>query len=84
MSEVTEGKKYTGKILWFDAHKGYGFLAPDSGEKDLFCYWSNILMDGFKVLKPDQIVEYEIGENSKGPQAINVKIIKDVEDKQDY
>ncbi|MBF0556600.1 MAG: cold shock domain-containing protein [Nitrospirae bacterium] len=81
MSEIKEGKRCTGKVIWFSAKTGFGFIAPDSGEKDLFVYWKNILMDNFKVLKPDQIVEYEIGQNDKGPQAINVKIIKDVAEK---
>jgi CspA family cold shock protein len=77
---MSEEKRYTGKIIWFSAKTGFGFIAPDNGDKDLFVYWKNILMDGFKVLKPDQIVEYEIGANDKGPQAVNVKIIKDVSD----
>jgi cold shock protein len=84
MSEGTDGKKHTGKVIWFSAKTGFGFLAPDDGSKDLFCYWSNVEMEGFKTLKPDQIVEYEIGANSKGPQAEKVRVIKDVEDKQDY
>lgn len=85
MSEVTSGERYTGKIIWFSSRTGFGFIAPDDNSKDIFVYWKNILMDGFKTLKPDQIVEYEIGANDRGPQAINVKIIKEApEDKQDY
>ena len=71
----------TGKVLWFDPRRGIGFLERDNGEKDLFVHWSNIDMDGFKVLKPDQVVSFEIGENHKGIQAINVKVIKEVETK---
>lgn len=83
MSE--ESKRCTGKVIWFSSKTGFGFIAPDDGSKDIFVYWKNLLMDGFKTLKPDQIVEYEIGTNDKGPQAINVKVIKEAtEDKQDY
>jgi len=69
----------TGKVCWFDSKRGIGFIERDDGQGDLFIHWSNIEMDGFKTLKPGQIVSYEEGENHKGIQAVNVKIIKDVE-----
>jgi CspA family cold shock protein len=75
---MSEGKVYTGKVVWFSAQKGIGFIAPDTGEKDLFVHFSNILSDGFKTLKPDQIVEYKLGTNHRGEQAVEVKVIKDV------
>jgi CspA family cold shock protein len=78
---MTDVKRYTGKVIWFSAKTGFGFIAPDDGSKDIFVYWKNIMMDNFKVLKPDQIVEYSIGSNDKGPQAVEVKIIKDVEER---
>lgn len=78
MSEVKEGKRCTGKVIWFSGKTGIGFIAPDDGGKDLFVHFSNIQMEGFKTLKPEQIVEYEVGANNKGPQAVNVKVIRDV------
>lgn len=74
---MDEGKKYTGKVIWFSGKTGIGFIAPDNGDKDIFVHFSNIVMEGFKTLRPDQIVEYEIGENHRGSQCINVKVIKD-------
>ena len=66
---------FTGLVAWFDAKKGIGFITRDNGEKDLFVHWTNIEMEGFKTLKPGQPVSFEIGENHRGPQAINVKIL---------
>jgi CspA family cold shock protein len=76
---MSEGKMHTGKVIWFSAQKGIGFIAPDEGGDDLFVHFSNIVSEGFKTLKPDQIVEYDIGSNHRGPQAISVKVIKDVQ-----
>lgn len=74
MAEKLSNDK-TGVCLWFDAKKGIGFIGRDNGEKDLFVHWTNIEMEGFKTLKPGQPVSFEIGENHRGPQAINVKIL---------
>lgn len=76
---MTETQEMTGKVCWFDPKKGIGFIAKDDGTGDLFCHWSNIAMEGFKTLKPGQIVSFELGENHRGVQATNIKIIKDVE-----
>jgi cold shock protein len=62
----------TGTVKWFNDAKGYGFIAPDEGGKDLFVHHSNILGDGFKTLAENQRVEYEAREGSKGPEAANV------------
>ena len=73
----------TGVVAWFDAKKGIGFITRDNGAKDLFVHWSNIDMDGFKTLKPGQPVSFEMGENHRGEQAVNVKILGEpVEDKE--
>ena len=53
--------------------KGYGFIAPDGGGKDLFVHHSNIAGDGFKSLQENARVEYEEREGQKGPEAINVQ-----------
>ena len=70
-------KEYQGTVVWFDARKGYGFVSVGSEGEDLFVHWSNVVVDGFKTLKPSQIVSYELGENHNGRQAINVKVIQD-------
>ena len=74
---MVEKKVLTAKVCWFDSKKGIGFLSKDDGTGDLFCHWSNIVMEGFKTLKPNQTVSYELGENHKGTQAINIKVIAD-------
>ena len=65
-------EKLTGTVKWFDNKKGYGFITPQEGEKDLFVHINNILMDGYKTLSDNQTVEYEVGESDKGPLAVNV------------
>jgi CspA family cold shock protein len=59
-------------VKWFNDAKGYGFIAPDEGGKDLFVHFSNIAGDGFKTLAENAKVEYEAREGSKGPEATNV------------
>jgi CspA family cold shock protein len=59
-------------VKWFNDSKGYGFITPDEGTKDLFVHFSNIAGDGFKTLAEGQRVEYEAREGEKGPEAINV------------
>lgn len=64
-----------GTVKWFDNAKGYGFIIYDDS-KDIFVHFSGIIKEGFKTLKEGQSVEFEIGEGSKGPQAVNVKVIE--------
>ncbi len=59
-------------VKWFNDAKGYGFLTPDDGGKDLFVHMSEIKMEGFKTLKEGQKVDYEEGSTDKGPCATNV------------
>ncbi|MCF8018677.1 cold-shock protein [Petrocella atlantisensis] len=60
-----------GTVKWFDAKKGFGFISTDSGE-DVFCHFSAIQSDGFKVLEEGDSVAFEITTGAKGPQAANV------------
>ncbi|MFC7440006.1 cold-shock protein CspD [Laceyella putida] len=60
-----------GKVKWFNAEKGYGFIEREGGE-DVFVHYTAIQMDGFKSLEEGQEVEFEIVEGSRGPQAANV------------
>ena len=63
----------TGTVKWFSDQKGYGFIVPDDGSKDLFVHHSNIVGEGFKTLQEGQKVEFEAAEGRKGPEAVNVK-----------
>jgi CspA family cold shock protein len=66
----------TGTVKWFNDAKGYGFIAPDEGTKDLFVHFSNIAGEGFKSLSEGARVEYEAGEGTKGPEATKVILIE--------
>jgi len=65
----------TGKVKWFNERKGYGFITPDDGSDDLFVHHTEIEADGYRNLREDQEVEYELGQGRKGPAAKNVRII---------
>ncbi len=62
----------TGTVKWFNDAKGYGFIAPEDGSKDVFVHFSNIAGDGFKSLAEGAKVEFEVREGTKGPEALNV------------
>jgi cold shock protein len=65
-----------GKVKWFNAEKGYGFIETNDGSADLFVHFSAIQMDGYKSLEEGQTVDFEVIEGQKGPQAFNVSIVK--------
>ena len=62
----------TGKVKWFNPTKGYGFITPDEGDKDLFVHHSSIQGDGYKSLKEELSVTFDVEDGDKGPQAVNV------------
>jgi CspA family cold shock protein len=62
----------TGTVKWFNDSKGYGFIAPSDGGKDLFVHHSNVVGEGFKSLAEGAAVEFEAAEGQKGPEARNV------------
>jgi CspA family cold shock protein len=63
----------TGTVKWFNDSKGYGFIAPDDGAKDLFVHHSEITGDGYKSLAEGSKVSYEAREGQKGPEATQVQ-----------
>ena len=62
----------TGKVKWFDSTKGFGFITPDDGGKDVFAHHTAIQGDGYKSLDENQEVTYDVTEGAKGPQATNI------------
>lgn len=66
----------TGKVKWFNAEKGYGFITNSEG-KDVFVHYSSINTDGFKTLEQGQTVTYDIIESDRGQQASNVTVVNE-------
>lgn len=65
-----------GTVKFFSNQKGYGFIAPDDGGKDLFVHHSEIVMEGYKTLREGQKVKYQPAEGPKGMQATKVEVVE--------
>jgi CspA family cold shock protein len=65
----------TGTVKWFNEGKGYGFIAPDNGGKDLFAHFKEIEGPGFKTLAENQRVSFEVVQGQKGPQAARIRAL---------
>ena len=65
----------TGTVKWFNAEKGFGFIAPDDGSADVFAHYSAIASNGYKSLDENQKVEFEVTQGPKGPQAENIRAL---------
>jgi CspA family cold shock protein len=63
-----------GTVKWFNADKGFGFIAPDEGGPDVFVHYSAIESSGFRELTENQAVTYEVTQGDKGPQATSVRV----------
>lgn len=66
----------TGTVKWFNAEKGFGFIAPDDGSADVFAHFSAINANGYRSLDENDKVEYEVQQGPKGPQAANISVIR--------
>jgi len=71
--------RITGTVKWFSRVKGFGFISPDNGEKDVFVHFSAISGEGYRNLEENQRVEFSIEDSPKGPQAANVVDLKQKE-----
>ena len=61
-----------GTVKWFNNQKGFGFITPEDGGKDVFVHHTSIKMEGYKTLSEKQSVEFDIEQAEKGPRAVNV------------
>lgn len=61
-----------GKVKWFNENKGYGFILQDEGGRDVFVHYSEIKEDGYRTLAEGEVVEFDVAESPKGPQAKDV------------
>jgi CspA family cold shock protein len=65
----------SGTVKFFNNDRGFGFITPDTGEKDVFVHFSNIEGSGHKSLEDGQKVEFDVAQGSKGPEAQNVRTV---------
>ena len=65
-----------GKVKWFNNSKGFGFIVPDEGGEDVFAHFSQIQMEGYKTLKTDELVQFEVINGPNGKQAQNIQSVK--------
>ncbi|GAA4381318.1 MULTISPECIES: cold-shock protein [Agromyces] len=65
----------TGTVKWFNAEKGFGFIAPDDGSADVFAHFSAITGSGYRSLDEGQKVEFEVAQGPKGLQAENIRAL---------
>lgn len=64
----------TGTVKWFNESKGFGFITPDDGSKDVFAHFSAIAAEGFRTLAEGQKVTFDVEDGPKGPQASNIQV----------
>lgn len=67
--------KLTGSVKWFDSAKGFGFITPTNGGKDLFVHFSGILGDNYRTLEEGAEVEFNVQDSDRGPSAIDVVVL---------
>lgn len=72
---IYNNMRTTGKVKWFNSAKGFGFITPEDGGKDIFVHFSAIAGDSFRELNEGDSVEFELNEGKKGPEASNVTVL---------
>lgn len=72
-------ERIEGTVKWFNAEKGYGFIKQNDSDDDVFVHHSAIVMDGYRKLDEGDVVEFEIVDGRKGPQANEVKVVRAAE-----
>jgi cold shock protein len=65
----------TGTVKWFSRMKGWGFIEPDEGDKDIFVHYENILGDGFRNLEKGERVRFRVEDTPRGPKALEVSAV---------
>ena len=65
-----------GKVKWFNNSKGFGFIVAEEGGEDVFAHFSQIQMEGYKTLKTDELVQFEVVNGPNGKQAQNIQSVK--------
>ena len=73
--QTEDASMATGTVKWFSDDKGFGFITPDEGSRDLFVHYSGIISDGYRSLAEGTRVSYEEEHGDKGPKAVNVQKI---------
>ena len=69
-----------GKVKWFNNAKGYGFISPEQEEQeDIFIHYTNIQKEGYKTLKEEQLVEFDLVKTDKGDQAKNIRLLEELQ-----
>lgn len=68
--------KFTGTVKWFNSEKGFGFITPEAGGKDLFVHFSAIVGTNFRTLNEGEKVEYSVQDSDRGPAANDVVVIR--------
>jgi CspA family cold shock protein len=71
-----EGARQSGTVKWFSRVKGYGFIAPDGGGKEIFVHFSGIEGEGYRNLEEGQKVTFTVEDTPKGPQAVSVRMVE--------
>ena len=73
----------TGKVKWYNARKGFGFIEQESGDKDIFVHASAVKSAGLRRLQEGEKVSFDVEDSPKGPNAINIKIVEEAEEKKE-
>jgi CspA family cold shock protein len=64
-----------GTVKWFNSDRGFGFIAPDDGAEDVFVHYTEIRGTGLRSLEENQRVQFDVGQGTKGPQAVGVTLV---------